>query len=292
MPVQGMSEQLGSWATGSSREQSDRDGDVSSSHAVRGTTFVTGGLGPQSLLRSAAVPVPAWSVELRVYSASGSALRAEDSFVIDDLRTDGPRGYERPVGLAGQTVIYDSNLFLIPFAGQAETGAELFRRLRARIEPPIVANVQVGFGTGGELFRCLAGPVRVAESAVAAGTQIEPTGVVGLQPRPPLASFVWDLVSRQQVKAARELLTHLPDESEYERIKVLLRLPTTSTAAQRDRDRTAEYAWLREHAGEYSGQWVAVSGDVLLAAAKSLRELRRHLRAASPVSPPLVHFME
>jgi hypothetical protein len=33
----------------------------------------------------------------------------------------------------------------------------------------------------------------------------------------------------------------------------------------KDRDRRPEYAWLREHAHEYSGEWVALDGDRLLA---------------------------
>lgn len=44
-----------------------------------------------------------------------------------------------------------------------------------------------------------------------------------------------------------------------------------------DRPRAAEFAWLREHAPEYAGQWVALDGACLLAAAAKLSDLLQQL---------------
>lgn len=114
----------------------------------------------------------------------------------------------------------------------------------------------------------------------------------GLRNMPPLASVIWAMVERQHVRVARELLAYLPDEPQYERLRRLVRPPATSSASERDVDRSREYDWLREHGNEYVGLWVALSGDALVTSANSLRELRQRLKEHPPVSLPLIHFVE
>lgn len=109
---------------------------------------------------------------------------------------------------------------------------------------------------------------------------------------PPLASIIWSLVERQQLRAARKLVELLPDEPQHRQLKNLLRPPTTSTVDRRDIDRSAEYAWLRTQGHKYAGLWVAIAGDSLLAAAKTLKELRREIQDAAPTSKPLLHHIE
>lgn len=41
--------------------------------------------------------------------------------------------------------------------------------------------------------------------------------------------------------------------------------PTVKVVPLADRPRTAEFEWLRAHAREYAGQWVALDGSRLLA---------------------------
>lgn len=110
--------------------------------------------------------------------------------------------------------------------------------------------------------------------------------------RQPLALVIWGLVERQQVAAARQLLDLLPDDPQTDKLKMLLRPPTTARATKRDRSRSAEFQWLRQHRREFVGQWVAVDGDELLSSARSLRELRKSLKAAHPTRVPLLHFVE
>lgn len=50
----------------------------------------------------------------------------------------------------------------------------------------------------------------------------------------------------------------------------------------------AEYRWLREHAAEYAGQWVALEGDRLLSHGVDMREVHRTARSGGAQFPYLV----
>ena len=107
----------------------------------------------------------------------------------------------------------------------------------------------------------------------------------------PMASVIWSLVERQQVGAARQLLSSLPDALEYRRLRSLLRRPRTWSAPRRDRERSADFRWLRQHSRDYVGRWVALAGGNLLAEADSLHALRSQLRQGAPQARPLIHFI-
>jgi hypothetical protein len=49
--------------------------------------------------------------------------------------------------------------------------------------------------------------------------------------------------------------------------------PKLKAVDVQDRPRDAEFAWLRAHALEYDGQWVALDGDRLLGASLVLDEI-------------------
>jgi hypothetical protein len=108
----------------------------------------------------------------------------------------------------------------------------------------------------------------------------------------PYVSVIWSLVQAQQLGKARGLLELIPDAPEYARLKRLLRTPVASVSQRKDFDRSAEYKWLTENARSYSGKWVAVSGDSLIAAAKTLRELRQEVKKLSPARTPLIYHVE
>jgi hypothetical protein len=108
----------------------------------------------------------------------------------------------------------------------------------------------------------------------------------------PYVSLIWSLVQAQQLQKARALLPLVPDSPEYARLKNLLSLPATSRSERKDFDRTQEYSWLTKNAKDYSGRWVAVSGDSLVAAADTLRQLRAEVKKAQPARVPLLHFVE
>ena len=107
----------------------------------------------------------------------------------------------------------------------------------------------------------------------------------------PMASVIWSLVERQQVGAARQLLSSLPDALEYRRLRELLRRPRTWSAPRRDRERSADFRWLQQHGRDYVGRWVALAGGNLLAEADSLLVLRSQLRRSAPQARPLIHFI-
>jgi hypothetical protein len=51
-----------------------------------------------------------------------------------------------------------------------------------------------------------------------------------------------------------------------------------------------ERAWLQEHAHEYQGQWLAVLGDQLVAAAPSLATVMKTVRETPGAETALLHF--
>ena len=105
----------------------------------------------------------------------------------------------------------------------------------------------------------------------------------------PYLSLVWQLVEREQLTAARQLLASVKDDPALRRIRQLVNRPATSLSPRKSTDRTADYGWLTRHGHDYSGQWVAVVDGELVAAAPTLRALRQRLKKISPPSPPLLH---
>lgn len=59
-----------------------------------------------------------------------------------------------------------------------------------------------------------------------------------------------------------------------------------------DRSRDAEFAWLKEHAEEYRGQWVALDGVNLLGSALRLRDLLLRLGPLGQGRNPLFHRVD
>lgn len=68
--------------------------------------------------------------------------------------------------------------------------------------------------------------------------------------------------------------------------------PRVTAVAVVDRSREAEFAWLREHAHEYRGQWVALDGARLLGAALRLRDLMAQITASDRARRPLFHRVD
>ena len=67
--------------------------------------------------------------------------------------------------------------------------------------------------------------------------------------------------------------------------------PRTRLLDRRDRDRQPELSWLRTHAQDYPGQWLALDGHTLIASAPTLRQLLHSLPPT--LDPrPLVHYVE
>jgi hypothetical protein len=58
-----------------------------------------------------------------------------------------------------------------------------------------------------------------------------------------------------------------------------------------DVDRSEEFRWLKENAEAYSGRWVAVSRNELVADAQTLKELLKEIQSRALDRRPLVHHL-
>lgn len=79
-----------------------------------------------------------------------------------------------------------------------------------------------------------------------------------------------ELVSRGDLEEAREYLSGLerlaPNDERIRRFAQVLAPPVIAVSQHgTSQPRVQEYAWLREHAHEYPGCWLAVLGDRLIA---------------------------
>lgn len=108
----------------------------------------------------------------------------------------------------------------------------------------------------------------------------------------PYVSVIWALVEGQQLRKARALLQLIPDSPEFMKLKKLLSVPSTKVSQRQDFDRAREYQWLAKNAKNYVGKWVAVSGDSLIAAADTLKDLRQGIKKAPLMRSPLLHYVE
>ena len=115
---------------------------------------------------------------------------------------------------------------------------------------------------------------------------------VTLGANPSLVSTIYLLLGEQQLGKARQLLACAPLEPEYAALRRLLALPSVKRAQRRDRARTLEFAWLRAHAAEYPGRWLAVDGDTLLAVEDTMAALRERLKQVGDARKPLLYFVE
>jgi hypothetical protein len=108
----------------------------------------------------------------------------------------------------------------------------------------------------------------------------------------PYVSMIWALVEAQQLPKARTLLQLLPDSPEFMNLKKLLSSPVATASQRKDFDRGPEYRWLANNAKNYAGKWVAVSGDSLIAAADTLKDLREQVKKTISGRSPLLHYVE
>jgi len=115
--------------------------------------------------------------------------------------------------------------------------------------------------------------------------------IAGSSPTP-YASMIWALVEAQQLPKARALLQLVPDLPEFIKLKKLLSAPVATASHRKDFDREPEYRWLAKNAKNYIGKWVAISGDSLIEAADTLKDLRERVKKTAPARSPLLHYVE
>jgi hypothetical protein len=108
-----------------------------------------------------------------------------------------------------------------------------------------------------------------------------------------VVAAVRDLLSKEQIAAARKTLDTITvssaEEPAIRSLRRALAVPVVQRSLRKDQNRTSAYEWLRHHAHQYKGQWVAVGEAGLIATAATLKELRAQLRILAPSQKPLVH---
>jgi len=101
------------------------------------------------------------------------------------------------------------------------------------------------------------------------------------------------LMENEQITLARKALAAVPvgqlSDPMIVRLRKMLAVPVTKTSLKRDTDRTLDYQWIRDHAQDYRGQWVALDKGELLGAATSLRELLNRVKPFCSEHRPLLH---
>jgi Family of unknown function (DUF5678) len=88
----------------------------------------------------------------------------------------------------------------------------------------------------------------------------------------------------------REGLEHRPEDPELLELDAVLRPPRGKPRSFNDADRLPEFEWIAANRDSYRGQWVALDGGRLVAAASTLEELQSRLENRKGVS--LVHRID
>ncbi len=104
-----------------------------------------------------------------------------------------------------------------------------------------------------------------------------------------------DLLERGHIERARsfvkELVVRWPDSERVKRFAYVLEPPVARVVpGRRGRNMDREIAWLREHAGEYSGCWIAVYGEELIAADRQLAAVMAKLDESPVGEDALLHY--
>jgi hypothetical protein len=171
-----------------------------------------------------------------------------------------------------------------------ESGIEL-------TEPEVLFGFQSSRPSRGmEAHRPIAMGARSDLPSLMASPRPEPASSKAQEEPIPYLALIRGLIEHEQVSAARRMLNALPmrllSDPAVEKLRGVLALPRVVASADRDTDRRAEYEWLRTHGRAYRGQWVAVLGGGLVAAAPSLRLLRERLRGPQLPRRPLIHHLQ
>jgi hypothetical protein len=88
-----------------------------------------------------------------------------------------------------------------------------------------------------------------------------------------------------------ELQQRWPDSDRVQHfVRVLAPPVVTARPDTRIRRLDSEYAWLREHAREYPGCWLAVLADRLVAVDRDLKIVLAAVRRAPDTAEALIHF--
>jgi hypothetical protein len=68
--------------------------------------------------------------------------------------------------------------------------------------------------------------------------------------------------------------------------------PRIKRSSRKDVDRSPEFRWLKEQGSRYLGQWVALSGETLVAHSSALKGLLAKLEGKELNRTPLIHRID
>lgn len=109
----------------------------------------------------------------------------------------------------------------------------------------------------------------------------------------PYATRIRSLLEEGRISEAQALLAIagplVPLDS---KLREVLAPPRIRAVDRRDTDRSSDFEWLRANGAQYRGQWVALEGGQLVAAAPSLKELREQLSGLPDTARPLIHRID
>jgi hypothetical protein len=99
------------------------------------------------------------------------------------------------------------------------------------------------------------------------------------------------------INAAKKLLTLALDRGgedldELHRLQQLLGPARVRRSSVKGVDRAPEFSWLKAHGAEHRGQWVAVSGNQLVAHAGRLKDLLAEIEGLELSRRPLIHKLD
>jgi hypothetical protein len=100
------------------------------------------------------------------------------------------------------------------------------------------------------------------------------------------------LLARGRIFEAGKLVENAGDLlPEGSSLRKIFAPPRFKDVDRRDVDRTPEFNWLKANGSVYSGKWVALVGENLVACAETLDELLAEIEGRSFVHNPLVHHI-
>lgn len=100
-----------------------------------------------------------------------------------------------------------------------------------------------------------------------------------------------------ELESLKQQITALPLQEKTElaaflteELRQLATPPPTANVGDDDGIRQRRVAWIKAHREEYAGQYVALDGDVLIAAGRTIREAHEQARARGIDHPYLVRI--
>lgn len=224
------------------------------------------------------------------------ALNISEQFPVAK-RSASPADLLSHIPLSLRVGLQSKQQFKLPAANTSDT---------SRTESHKSSDFRLGQSLTSELPRFSEPPVRLIRASLFHWRSSLGEGASSAFPHPlernleelGIAHFLISLrqfIDNEQLATARTLLQGAPayilSNPQILRFRSILAPPTVTRVEMQKANRNLEYKWLETESHKYSGQWVALDGDQLLAYAQSLRDLRNKLQMTRHARPPLIHHV-